>query len=135
MAAKRPYEPSCPKGLSPYARSVWRRTINELKDRGELRPSDASAIERYVRAVEIARACWDDIDPARLRAKGSMGQPVTDPLVDSALKAEKHAADFAKALGIEPGARLEKSKGGRPRGTTKPRSVPPPTVTPLRAVK
>jgi len=120
--------------LTPFERAAWRRTITALQDRGQLQPSDVPAIERYVRAIALARRCWDELGDD-VTATGSMGQTVAHPLLDSALKAEKAAEAFAKSLGLEPAAALGRNQGGRPKGTTKPRSAPPPTVTRLRAVK
>lgn len=127
-----------PRGLNPYARAAWTRTIKQLRAQGDILPADVPAIERYVRTLAVARACWEQVSMEQLTATGSMGQPVTDPLVDSALKAEKHAAAFAKALGLEPEVRQPKNAGGRPLGSggpQRPRSAEPPLVSPLRAVK
>ncbi|MFT4034516.1 MAG: P27 family phage terminase small subunit [Patulibacter sp.] len=102
-----------PAGLSAHGRAAWQAAYDEIAARGPLRAADAFALERYARACAVARQCWEQVG-SDLTATGSMGQPVTDPLVDSALKAEKAAEAFAKALGIEVAARIEKNRGGRP---------------------
>jgi P27 family predicted phage terminase small subunit len=108
-----PVEFKRPPRLGAHGNKAWNAAYAQLQQEGPLKLADEFALERYARAVSVARKCWSQLG-TQLTKKGSMGQPVTDPLVDSALKAEKHAADFAKALGIEPQARVVKNTGGRP---------------------
>lgn len=141
MAAK-PYKPSCPTSLAgnDALRAIWRRTVTQLvADGTELRKGDVPAITRYVRALWVAEMAWIQVErdyenKGTLKGKGSMGQDVAEPLIGQALAADKHAETFAKALGLEPAARVAKNKGGRPSTRKAPRTAEPPLVAPLRAV-
>lgn len=126
------YTPSPPKGLSPFALNVWRQAVKVLVGKGDLVPSDRPALVRYVRTVDLANTLWDDIDPKQLRREGSQGQPVIDPVVSEALRADREAAACAKRLGLEPEARQVKNVGGRPQTRHVPKASEPPR---LQAVK
>jgi hypothetical protein len=106
----------------------------------------ASAIERYVNAVEVAdeaRRAWERLERP-LSSKGSYGQLVEHPLVRTMERLDRAAAAFGAALGLDPvsAARLGRvGVFGRPPGANSAddrkadltRRGEPPFVT-LRAV-
>lgn len=86
-------------------------------------------------AVAIARRLWRAIPGGKtgLIVDGSKSE-VINPLIAAALNAEKAAAQFGRALGVEP--EPARRAPGRPRGATSApdRTTAPPKVTRLRAV-
>lgn len=100
-----------PAGLSREARADWRRGLAALRAPS---PSDRHALERYVRAVDLARSAWAEISDDELLVPGSKGQQVAHPMIAVALAAERDAARFGQDLGLERAAPVRRP--GRPFG-------------------
>jgi P27 family predicted phage terminase small subunit len=101
-----------PSGLDATARALWRRVIADLQQREQLRDVDASAVERYVRAEQVARLAWARVakrekteGASAWRSRGSHGGMVIDIDVQIAQKATREAASYAADLGITPASR------------------------------
>lgn len=94
-----------PKSLEPEARAIYRRVQGELQAQGSWQASDRDALERYVRAVERARAALEIVEREGMTAEGASGQPVTHPALRIAREAERDAAEYARDLLLTPRAR------------------------------
>lgn len=128
-----------PDGFSPAELATWRAAVAALEGRAGFSESWAPAVERYVRAVELARHAWRKVPKARKTTRGSMGQQVAHPMIAVAQKADAEAMRFGQALGLEP---LPAARPvGRPRGAVSApdraaaASGEPAKVTRLKAVK
>jgi phage terminase small subunit len=98
------------------------RVRAELEARGAWSDTLIPAVERYARAVALARKAWTKV-PDHLTAVGSTGQIVAHPLIATALNAEKAAADFGEHLGLS--LPKEARKPGRPKSADRTADVRP----------
>ncbi len=84
------------------------------------REAFTESAERYADAVGLAaqlRAEWEK-DGRPLTAEGSMRQPIPHPLVKMIADADRDAAKYAAAVGLDAGALQKKGRSGRPVGAT-----------------
>lgn len=102
--------------LSAPGVEAWKAGAGALGDRAE---SFADAIARYARAVDrVARLREEWIADGRplTTEGGATGRAIVEhPLLSAIDKAEKTAAQFGKAIGLEPGAGRSP---GRPKGAS-----------------
>jgi P27 family predicted phage terminase small subunit len=84
---------------------LWTSTLKACREQGTWQNSDAGCLERYVRALERARAAQAILDAEGLTALGGRDQPVAHPAVRIARDAERDAADYARDLLLTPRAR------------------------------
>lgn len=90
---------SAPKRLSVAERRLWDQAERELKRRGQWRPVLAQLLEPMV-------ANWVAGDDALARARrnpesrGSMGQPVANPMFGIAATCHRMALSYARQLGL-----------------------------------
>lgn len=93
------------------SRSLWRLTIEQLEAQGTWQTSDVPALERYIRATELARQAREALprDPvtglAKLTSKGSQHQLVPHPNIKTCREATRDANDYARELLLTPAAR------------------------------
>lgn len=108
--------PSAPSDLDATSKALWTRTIEQLRAQSTWENSDAPLLERYVRALELARLCRKERG-GRLTALGYRDQPVQHPLLRAEREATRDANDYAKALLLTPEARKaeagKKATGGK----------------------
>lgn len=108
----------------------------------KLVPDDAErelfteAVDRYVCAVELGaklRQEWQRVGEPLL-AEGSMRQDIPHPLVKMIADADREAARYSSAIGLDPAVKVPGRKPGRPAGSSSApdRAAAPPK---LRAVK
>lgn len=103
---------ACPHNLDKRSKSIWTRTRNLIVKDGRWRPEYALLLERYVRALEVARLARERIaaraktDPeGAYLARGAQGQIVQHPDLKTARDAERDAHEYAKELLLTPAAR------------------------------
>jgi len=94
-----------PAALDDQARTLWRRSRDELLELELWRPTDVAALERYVRAEQRAREARARLEKSGWTVPGSTGQPVAAPDVRIAREAERDAHDYASALLLTPASR------------------------------
>lgn len=84
-----------------------------LRDRGVDVDGKEQAVTRYARALQLAEVAFDEIGES-VTSLGANGQEVVDPAFRAWVAADKAAAEFGAALGLEP----VKAAGqpGRPAG-------------------
>lgn len=109
---------TCPADLDRQSKSVWKKTRSILRRDDRWRPEYSLLLERYVRAIEVARLARCRIadrallDPeAAYITRGSQGQLVQHPDLKTAREAERDANEYARELVLTPAAR---AKGGEP---------------------
>ena len=107
----------------------WRQVLDQLAR--DLSPAELVAVERYVRALDMAERAWSGV-PESLTALGSTGQLVAHPLVAVAQRQDAEAHKFGMALGVEPTGK--RAKAGRPTGSA-PLADLAPASKRLRALK
>lgn len=100
------------------------------------RENYAEAVDRYVSAVALGaklRAEWAELGEPLLEM-GSMRQPIPHPLVKMIADADREAARYSTAIGLDPTAKVPKNPVGRPAGAASApdRASAPPK---LRSVK
>ncbi len=107
---KTPLDP--PASLDDSSRALWKRTIEQATEQGTWAMVDLPLLERYVRAVEVARharariTARAKVDPDRgYFTLGSQGQLVAHPDVKMAREAERDASDYADDLLLTSKAR------------------------------
>lgn len=70
-------------------------------------------VVRYARALALAERCWRAVPAKSIMGRTDRGGTKVHPAIDAALRAERAAADFGQALGLEPSG---KRAPGRPPG-------------------
>jgi phage terminase small subunit len=99
-------------------RRAWASLERTVPDEAE-RELYREAVERYAEAVALAarlRAKWTALGCPTI-AEGSMRQQIPHPLVKMLAEAERDAARFAGAVGLDPSVRT-KRREGRPIGAS-----------------
>ena len=106
-----------PPDLTPEALEDWTVAVEDLLARGILREAHRPALERYIRAVDLARQAWAAI-PKRLviRGSGTSKHRVAHPAAMLALRAEDAALRYGQALQLDPASSRKRNPGGRPQG-------------------
>lgn len=109
---------TCPADLDRQSKAVWKKTRAILRKDSRWRPEYSLLLERYVRAIEVARLARTRIaeravtDPTTAyTTRGSQGQLVAHPDLKVAKEAERDANEYARELVLTPAAR---SKMGEP---------------------
>ncbi len=93
-----------PDDLDADSRRFWRRTLRQLKAQGTWDDAYVPALERYVRACELARHARARV-PDHGTARGAAGQEVEHPLLRTIRHAEHDAHRYAEALLLLPADR------------------------------
>ena len=83
---------TAPQGLGPKARRIWR----EITVVYDLRPDELRVLEDACREIDLIERLEQGLDGAKLLVKGSMGQPVANPLVQ---EIRQHRATLQRLLG------------------------------------
>lgn len=105
---------TCPDDLDRQSKAVWKKTRSLIRRDGRWRPEYSLLLERYVRAIEVARLARAriakraefDTDSA-FTTRGSQGQLVQHPDLKTARDAEKDANEYARELVLTPAARAK----------------------------
>jgi len=95
---------SPPDDLDDASKRFWRRTRRQLKAQGTWDDAYVAALERYVRACELARHARELV-PDHGTTTGSRGQWVEHPLIKTSREAERDAHRYAEALLLLPADR------------------------------
>lgn len=72
-----PRKPPAPANLGPKARHIWTKTLEVY----ELRIDELRILEDACREVDLVERLEKELRKAPLTVEGSMGQPVSNPLV------------------------------------------------------
>lgn len=95
--------------LSARGKTIRDQVVAHLEEAGRMHPALEHAITRYARAVELAERCWAAVPKRSIVGRTDRGGQRVHPAIEAALSAERAAAAFGQALGIEP-----KAAAGRP---------------------
>lgn len=105
---------TCPADLDRQSKAVWKKTRSIIRRDERWRPEYSLLLERYVRAIEVARLARTRIaerakvsPDAAYTTRGSQGQLVQHPDLKTARDAEKDANEYARELGLTPAARAK----------------------------
>jgi P27 family predicted phage terminase small subunit len=109
---KRPV--SAPADFCEEGRRLWLATQRALRRQGTWQDSDAVTLERYVRAVVLARSARETAD-ANPFVPGSRGQLVAHPGLKVAREAAQDASRYAAELLLTPQARVRHNIAPEPR--------------------
>lgn len=91
-AAAKPKPPTAPAGLGPTGGKLWRSVLDDF----ELRPDELRILEDACREAALIDKLQHEIDQlTTLIARGSMGQPVANPLIQ---EVRQHRATFAQLM-------------------------------------
>lgn len=100
-----PGVPRCPSGLLESSRSLW-RTYWESQVAAAAEDVDVNVVERWIVARDQWRRAMNAVAEAPI-VKGSMGQPVQNPLMSWVASREATMAALEKQLGIGPKSRSD----------------------------
>jgi phage terminase small subunit len=113
----------CPVDLDSASKALWTKTRDGLKVARRWRPEYSPLLERYVRALEVARVIRGRIakrakaDPgSAYTTTGSQGQLVQHPDVKTARDAERDADKYAAELMLTPAAQASRPDEKPPTG-------------------
>lgn len=80
-----------PNGLSSTSRKMWREIVSKY----ELRTDELRVLEDACREVDLIGLLERELDGAELIVKGSMGQPVANPMIS---ELRQHRATLQRLL-------------------------------------
>ena len=100
-----PGRPTCPRHLSPEAKTEWRRMVRELEPLGLLTSLDRAALAAYCQAW----ARWAEAEEALRRhgmlVKSPSGYPMVSPYLSVANKALNQVRLLLGEFGLSPSSR------------------------------
>jgi len=104
-ADRSPAPDAAPEDLDAEARRRWESTVAHLKAEDRWDPIFAPTVERYVRAEQRAREAREVLARTGMTARGSQGQPVEHPALQTERAAHRDAAAAERELLLTPASR------------------------------
>jgi P27 family predicted phage terminase small subunit len=98
--------PKAPRGLLAASRAIWDGFWSSPVALAVDRQSDMHRVNRWITAVDEYERCMPVLRKTRL-VKGSMGQPVLNPLASYLAQVEANLKAAESDLGLTPMARLK----------------------------
>lgn len=98
-------EPKCPTWLSREAKTVWKRTADQLRTMGLLYEADQDVLVAYVGAVVNYQRATKIVDTEGVLVEGRRDGMVTNPAVRVQRDAAQQIRMLAGELGLTPASR------------------------------
>ena len=98
--------PSMPKWLTPYGKSVWRRTVKELEPLRLLSPLDLDTLAGFCDAAAFTKDTRDLLVADGLTRRGQRGEMVKHPAFQVWRQSISMVESLGSTLGLNPSSRL-----------------------------
>ena len=98
--------PSMPTWLTPYGKSVWRRTVKELEPLGLLNPADRETLAAFCDAASFTKDTRDLLVADGLTRVGQRGETVKHPMFQVWRQSTSVVESLGSTFGMNPAARL-----------------------------
>lgn len=100
-----PQKPHCPSWLSQYAKTEWKRVVNELDRRGMVAAVDRSTLAVYCQAVATFKEATEAVQKGIL-VRGQKGEAVKNPALQVQRDAARMIATYSSMFGFSPSDRV-----------------------------